>query len=100
MKMQLLRWNNANPSLGAQHQTSVFCGEWGWTSRKSSRPPVASEVFSLTSPYIEQAFALIECSVSAIAIFRQLYEQLSRFLRVKATGVVGDREVLSAVKSA
>jgi hypothetical protein len=28
-KMQLLRWNNANPILGAQHQTSVFCGEWG-----------------------------------------------------------------------
>ena len=58
MKMQLLRWNNANPILGAQHPTSVFCGERGWTSRKSSRPPVAGEVFSLTSPYIEQASTL------------------------------------------
>ena len=37
--------------------------------------------------------------MSEIAIFRHLSEQLSRFLRVKATGLVPDREVHSAVKS-
>src|SRR6266480_3458161 len=33
--MQLLRWNNP----GAGHQTSVFHGERGWTSRSKSAPP-------------------------------------------------------------
>ena len=59
-KMQLLRWNNADPIPRARHQTSVFYGERGWMSRKFPRLPVEGEVFSLTSPFIDQAIALID----------------------------------------
>src|SRR6266478_7696124 len=56
MKMQLLRRNNVNPIPGAPHQTSAFYGGRGWKPRKSSPPPVEGELFSLTFPFIDQAF--------------------------------------------
>jgi hypothetical protein len=56
MKMQLLRRNNLNPIPGVRHQTSAFYGDRGWKPRKSSPPPVEGELFSLTFPFIDQAF--------------------------------------------
>jgi hypothetical protein len=73
-KMQLLRWNNADPIPRARHPTSVFYGERGWMSRKFPRLPVEGEVFSLTSPFIDQAFTLktpSQGSMSVIGIYRQ-----------------------------
>src|ERR1017187_811237 len=58
VKMQLLRWNNANPK-GKAPDERLLC-ERGWMSRKSLRLPVEEEVFFLTSPFIEQAITLIE----------------------------------------
>jgi hypothetical protein len=43
----------------------------GWNARKSSLLPVEGEVFPLTFPFIEQAFALTTRPMSATGIFRQ-----------------------------
>src|SRR5438552_15731807 len=74
--MKLLIWNNANPTPRARHQTSVFNGERGWMSRKISAPPVRGEKCSLTSPFIEQAFALTTGGQGVLAVFEHFERTL------------------------
>src|SRR6266480_6240360 len=52
--MQLLRWNNP----GAGHQASLFHGERGWMSRNKTCASGGGRKMFLTSPFIDQAFAL------------------------------------------
>ena len=39
------RWNNANPTTGARHQTTGFYGERGWMSRKLSASSGGRKMF-------------------------------------------------------
>jgi hypothetical protein len=54
--MQLLRWNNADPILGAQRQTNVFDGE-GLDVAECSLPSGRGRSIFLTA-FIDQAMAL------------------------------------------
>ncbi len=58
--MNLPRWKNTRTQVsGARHQSQAFrVADRGWTPRKFPRPPVDGELFSLTSPFIEQGLAL------------------------------------------
>src|SRR5438552_4268716 len=63
--------NRLNVSHGAPQNQASFIVDRGWKSSNSSPLPVEGEVFFLTFPFIDQAFALID-PVSAKAIYRQL----------------------------
>src|SRR5881628_1099947 len=63
--------NRLNVSHGAPQNQASFIVDQGWKSSNSSPLPVEGEVFFLTFPFIDQAFALID-PVSAKAIYRQL----------------------------
>src|SRR5438552_2117608 len=71
--MQLPGWNNCkNPrTRGKTAQPSISHSGQGLEGKKSSSLPVEGGIFSLTFPFIDQAFALID-PVSAKAIYRQL----------------------------
>src|SRR5438876_9804685 len=59
--MQLPRWNNCkNPrTKGKTAQPSISHSGQGLEGKKSSSLPVEGGIFSLTFPFIDQAFALI-----------------------------------------
>ena len=61
-KMNLPRWKNTKTQIsGARHQSQAsLVTDRGWTPRKFPRPPVDGEVFSLTSPFIEQGLSLVK----------------------------------------
>src|ERR1035437_6691513 len=62
MKIQLLRWNKANPKAtgGESRSRAPRIAHRGWKSREVSPLPVEGKVFFLTFPFIEQALSLIE----------------------------------------
>src|ERR1035437_5093779 len=59
MKIQLLRWNKANPKAtgGESRSRAPRLAHRGWKSRKVSPLPVEGKVFFLTFPFIEQTLA-------------------------------------------
>jgi len=67
-KMELLRWNNADPNPGARHQTSVFRGEKGLDVAENIRASGGGRKMFLTSSLIEQAFTL---TIWSRVIFRR-----------------------------
>src|SRR6266700_5003493 len=58
--MEPMRWNNADPNPGARPQTSVFRGDKGLDVANQNRASGGGRKMFLTSPYIDQAIALIE----------------------------------------
>src|SRR5437016_8751006 len=63
--------NRLNVSHGAPQNQASFIVDRGWKSSNSSPLPVEGEVFFLTFPFIDQAFALRTQIVSDMAMFRQ-----------------------------
>jgi hypothetical protein len=49
--MNLLTWNNTNPTPRAPHQTSGFRGKSGWMSRKNIRASGAGRKMFLDIPF-------------------------------------------------
>src|SRR5439155_24956938 len=74
IKMQVPRWNNCkNPrTKGKTAQPSISHSGEGLEGKKSSTLPGEGGIFSLTFPFIDQAFALRTLVVSAKAIQRHL----------------------------
>jgi hypothetical protein len=72
MKMQLLRWNNANQSKGHDTTQASPNREKGLDVAGNLPPSGRRRSIFLTSPFIDQAISLIDRTMSAIAIFHQL----------------------------
>ena len=57
-----------------ENQASFIAGR-GWKSSNCSSLPVEGQKFSLTFPFIEQAFAFDRWSTSDVAMWHQLITQ-------------------------
>ena len=67
--------NKINQAVRGTPEPSVFHGRRGWKSSNSSPLPAEGEIFSLTFPFIEQAFALRTGIVSAMGILQRLRQK-------------------------
>jgi len=56
--------NKINQAVRGTQEPSVFRRRWGWKSSNFSQLPVEGEIFSLTFPFIEQAFSQL-CAFSS-----------------------------------
>src|SRR5258707_10073242 len=73
--MNLLRWNNAQRPQGKSVEPSASHSGQGLEVKKRFSLPVEGEVFSLTFPFIDQAFTLRTLIVSAIGDISTVEDQ-------------------------
>jgi hypothetical protein len=87
--MKLLRWNNAQGPQGKSVEPSASHSGQGLEVRKRFLP-VEGEIFSLTFPFIDQAIARFDRSMSAMGIFRQLSVRSGVDEKPQAVGIVSE----------